>query len=146
MGVSVKCQYGLRALYELSRRWGGGVVRISEIAEAQDIPISFLESIMTQLRQGGFVMSRRGKYGGFQLARHPSSIALDEVIEFIDGGIYSVDCEGDRPLQLCKLKGRCVFLAVWKEARDTLTKVYKSKTLQDLLDLEQVAEPLNFII
>ena len=69
MSVSLKCQYGLRALFELARRAGNGPTRIQEIAEAQAIPPRFLENILNQLRRGGFVESRRGKAGGFVLAR-----------------------------------------------------------------------------
>ncbi|GFH62801.1 MAG: Rrf2 family transcriptional regulator [Candidatus Desulfovibrio kirbyi] len=146
MGVSVKCQYGLRALFELSRRWGEGLVRLAVIAEVQDMPPAFLENIMNQLRQGGFVESRRGKFGGFQLARAPATIRLSEIIAFIDGGIYTIDCEGDKPVQRCKLKGTCVFLSVWQEARVALKKVYGNKTLQDLLDADAARCMHNYSI
>ena len=134
MSVSLKCQYGLRALFELSRRYGEGLVGIPEIAGAQAIPQRFLENIMNQLRQGGFVESRRGKGGGFTLARSPESITVGDIIQFIDGGIYGVGCMGDRPLHQCRLQGACVFLPVWLEAKAALESVYHSRTLQDLLD------------
>ncbi|MDR2162008.1 MAG: Rrf2 family transcriptional regulator [Desulfovibrio sp.] len=136
MGVSLKCQYGLRALFELSRRWGEGLVRIPEIAEAQAIPLRFLENILNQLRQGGFVESRRGKGGGFVLSRPPSTISLAQIVTFIDGEIFNLDCEGDPPLHHCRLRGSCVFLPVWREARAALQAVYEGKTLQDLLEAD----------
>ena len=67
MSVSLKCQYGLRALFELARRTGSAPTRIQEIAEAQASPPRFLDNILNQLRRGGFVDSRRGKAGGFAL-------------------------------------------------------------------------------
>jgi Rrf2 family protein len=137
MGVSLKCQYGLRALFELSRRWGRGLVRIPEIAEAQAIPARFLENILNQLRQGGFVESRRGRGGGFMLSRAPSTVTLAQIVTFIDGQIYSLDCEGEQPLHRCPFKGSCVFLPVWREARTALESVYAGKTLQDLLEEDQ---------
>lgn len=146
MAVSLKCQYGLRALFELSGRWGEGLVRIPEIAQAQAIPERFLENILNQLRQGGFVESRRGKGGGFMLTRAPSLITLAEIIEFVDGQIYSIDCEGSRPLHHCRFKGNCVFLAVWREARNALIRVYAGKTLQDLLDAQHPARAPDFCI
>jgi Rrf2 family protein len=136
MGVSLKCQYGLRALFELARRHGDGLVGIPEIAEAQAIPRRFLENILNQLRQGGFVESRRGKGGGFMLSMAPSRITVGDIVQFIDGGIYDVACEGDKPLHNCRLKGTCVFLPVWQEARAALEAVYNNKTLQDLLDAD----------
>jgi Rrf2 family protein len=137
MGVSLKCQYGLRALFELSRRWGRGLVRIPEIAEAQAIPARFLENILNQLRQGGFVESRRGRGGGFMLSRAPSTVTLAQIVTFIDGQIYSLDCEGEPPLHRCPFRGTCVFLPVWREARAALESVYAGKTLQDLLEDDQ---------
>lgn len=146
MGVSLKCQYGVRALFELSRRWGEGLVRIPEIAATQAIPARFLENILNQLRQGGFVESRRGKGGGFMLSRPPSTITLGEIITFMDGQIYSVDCEGEQPLHPCRLRGSCVFMEIWREARDALEQVYNQKTLQDLLDAEKPAGLLDYNI
>jgi Rrf2 family protein len=137
MGVSLKCQYGLRALFELSRRRGHGLVRIPEIAEAQAIPVRFLENILNQLRQGGFVESRRGKGGGFMLSRAPSTVTIAQIVTFIDGQIYSLDCEGETPLHRCPFRGACVFLPVWREARAALEAVYANKTLQDLLEEDQ---------
>ena len=136
MSVSQKCQYGLRALFELARRRGEGVTRLQDVAAAQAIPQRFLENILNQLRQGGFVESRRGKNGGFTLARAPSATTLLEIISFIDGPIYAFDCEGNDPLHKCPLRGGCIFMPVWAEARAALEKVYAAKTLQDLLDDE----------
>ena len=133
MSVSLKCQYGLRALFELARRYGDGLVGIPEIAETQAIPQRFLENIMNQLRQGGFVESKRGKGGGFVLARSPEAVTVGDIVNFIDGGIYDVECVGDRPIHQCRLKGSCVFLPVWLEAKAALEAVYHSRTLQDLV-------------
>jgi Rrf2 family protein len=146
MGVSVKCQYGLRALFELSRHWEKGLMRIPEIASAQAVPERFLENIMNQLRQGGFVESRRGKGGGFMLARAPCTITLADIVRFVDGEIYGVGCEGDRPVHPCRLKGRCIFLPIWQEARAALEAVYAGKTLQDLLDADMRADLPDYSI
>ena len=141
MGISLKCQYGVRALFELSRRWGDHeLVRIPEIAQAQAIPARFLENILNQLRQGGFVESRRGKGGGFMLSRPPSTITLADIVTFIDGHIYAVDCEGNPPIHRCRLKGDCVFISIWQEARAALEKVYGRHTLQNLLDAEALVK------
>jgi Rrf2 family protein len=137
VGVSLKCQYGLRALFELAKSWGGELRRIPEIAEEQAIPERFLENILNHLRQGGFVESRRGKGGGFMLARAPSTVSIAEIVAHIDGNIYAIDCEGALPVHKCRLKGDCVFLPVWQEARAALQAVYAGKTLQDLLDADE---------
>ena len=141
MSVSLKCQYGLRALFELARRTGSGPTRIQKIAEAQAIPPRFLENILNQLRRGGFVDSRRGKAGGFMLARSPSQITTLEVIRFLDGPVHSFDCEGDSPVRKCSLGPDCVFMPLWQRARQALENVYGGTTLQDLVDAQAAAIP-----
>lgn len=137
MWVTQKCQYALRALFELAKRQGDGAVRAADIAESQDIPKRFLEVILHQLRQGGFVDSQRGKEGGFYLSRPAEGITVGELIRFIDGPINPVDCQLDKPHFNCNLKGSCVFMGLWEEARQALERVYDTKTLKDLVEREQ---------
>ncbi|MBE1237483.1 Rrf2 family transcriptional regulator [Phaeovibrio sulfidiphilus] len=134
MSVSQKCQYALRAVFELGQRWGQGLVPVSEIARAQAIPPRFLENILNQMRQAGYVDSRRGKGGGVQLRRPPSDITVADVIRTIDGEIYSISCSGTPPVQPCSIRGTCVFLPIWVEARSALEDVYSSRTIQDLIE------------
>ncbi len=134
MSVSVKCQYGLRALFELARRQDRGVVRVQDVAEAQKIPLRFLENILNQLRQGGLVESRRGKDGGFLLLKDPARISIYEVVTLLDGPIYPVECFVAEPSRKCPCQGACVFSSLWDEARQALETLYHRKTLQDLLD------------
>ena len=141
MSVSLKCQYGLRALFELARRPGSAPTRIQEIAEAQAIPSRFLENILNQLRRGGFVESRRGKAGGFLLGRPASQITTLEVIRFLDGPVHPFDCEGDSPVRKCSLGPDCVFMPLWQRARQALENVYGGTTLQDLVDAQAAAVP-----
>ncbi|WP_428559032.1 MAG: RrF2 family transcriptional regulator [Solidesulfovibrio sp. DCME] len=136
MWVTQKCQYALRALFELAKRQGEGAVRSVDIAANQAIPKRFLEVILHQLRQGGFVDSQRGKEGGFFLSRPAATITVGEIIRFIDGPMTPVDCQLDRPHFDCALKGSCVFMGLWDEAREALERVYDTKTLQALLDRE----------
>ena len=134
MSISVKCQYGLRALFELAKRRDQGLVRLQDVATAQEIPQRFLENILNQLRQGGFVESRRGKDGGFLLLKSPDQISVRDIVLFIDGPIFPVECSGETPVRKCAFQGNCVFNSLWNEARLALETVYQNKTLQDLLD------------
>lgn len=136
VNVSQKCQYGLRALFELARHEGEGLMRLTEIAEIQAIPPRFLENILNQLRQGGFVDSRRGKDGGFMLARPADQIRVGSIIRFFEGPIHPVNCAGENPTHKCPLRGGCVFMLLWDEARLALESVYDSKTLRDLVEME----------
>lgn len=146
MSTSLKCQYGLRAMFELARHYGEGRIDIGDIAAAQAIPRRFLENIMNALRKGGFVESRRGRNGGFFLARKPEAISLGAILECLDGEIYSIECEGEPPHHECRLKGTCVFLPVWQEAKAALEAVYYNKTLQDLLDAERALYPSKYML
>lgn len=137
MWVTQKCQYALRALFELAKRQGDGVVRAADIATNQAIPKRFLEVILHQLRQGGFVDSQRGKEGGFYLGRPAEAISVGEVIRFIDGPLNPVDCQLEKPHFHCDLKGNCVFRGLWEEARQALEQVYDTKTLKDLVEREK---------
>lgn len=137
MWVTQKCQYALRALFELAKREGHGVVRAADIAANQAIPKRFLEVILHQLRQGGFVDSQRGKDGGFYLARPAGTITIGELLRYIDGPITPVDCQLNKPHAACPLTGNCVFLGLWEEAKQALERVYDTKTLKDLVESEQ---------
>jgi len=136
-GVTQKCQYALRALFELAKREGAGAARAADIAKSQAIPKRFLEVILHQLRQGGFVEATRGKDGGFYLARPARSIVVGEIIRFMDGPIRLVDCLQDKPSFPCPLLGNCVFYTLWEDARLALERVYDAKTLSDLMEMEQ---------
>ena len=145
VNISVKCRYALWALLELARRRGNGVAQIPEIAEAQGIPPRFLENILNEMRRSGFVESRRGKSGGFLLARAPASVTVGEVIRHIDGEIGAV-CEGEKTPYQCRLEGKCVLLPLWRQAKTALEKIYDGNTLQDLLDAEQRARASDYAI
>src|SRR5207247_10276856 len=86
MNISVKGEYALHAIFDLSSQPPGEPVKIAAIARRQNIPQKFLELILSSLKQGGFVESRRGAEGGYLLARPPSLITIGEVLRFFEGG------------------------------------------------------------
>lgn len=135
--VSQKCQYAIRAIFELARRHGQDPVKIGEISKAQAIPSRFLEVILSQLKQAGFVQSRRGAAGGYVLARQPSQISVGEVVRFVEGPQVPVECMIGRTVKDCRLMGKCVFMGMWKRAARAVSDVYDGTTFQDLLD-EQI--------
>ena len=132
--LSQKCQYSIRAVFELAKRYGRGPVKISEIAEAQAIPSRFLEVILNQLRQAGFVQSRRGAAGGYLLARHPDRIAVGEIVRFVEGPTAPVACMTDKSAEKCSLRGNCVFIGMWERAAQAVSAVYDKTSFQDLVD------------
>ena len=82
--ISKKSGYAIRGLLELALRGDEGPVNVRTLAQAQDIPIRFLEIILNELKQGGFVLSIRGKAGGYRLAREAEKITVGQVIQFLD--------------------------------------------------------------
>ncbi|MFP4353752.1 MAG: RrF2 family transcriptional regulator [Phycisphaerae bacterium] len=142
--VSQKCQYALRALFELCKRRGTGPTPVGQVAEAQSIPVRFLEVILGQLKQHGLVQSRRGVQGGYLVSREPSEILVGQVVRVVDGPLDPVDClsesgcgsTGNGSAKPCGYDGLCAFRQMWEEARDAISGVYDQTSFQDLLDRE----------
>ena len=137
MDIPRKTRYALRAIFELARRYGQGHVKIIEIAKAQATPPRFLEAILNQLKQAGFVDAKRGKNGGYYLLRSPNKLTVGEVMRSIQGPVQLVDCSTDGIQGDCPLHRNCVFLPMWQEAQEAISKVYDKTTFQDFLDREK---------
>ena len=127
----------MRAVFELAKREGRGPIKINEIAETQAIPQRFLENILNQLKQGGVVESRRGKEGGYLLARPAAELTAGTIIRLVEGSIYSVECATASAEERCPLWGDCVFLPLWDRARHALETVYDTTTFADLVRQER---------
>ena len=134
MTLSQKCRYALRAIFELAKRQGCGPTTIGSIAEAQAIPPRFLELILAQAKQAGFVESRRGKAGGYLLARDPRDISVSDVIRVFEGPISVVDCTTAGGDGSCPLESDCVFKGLWDDASHALLKVLEGTTFSDLVE------------
>lgn len=141
--VTQKSQYALRALFELALRTEAGPTRIEDIAKAQGIPQRFLEVVLNELKRTGLVEAKRGRRGGYQLARSPRDITVAEILDFSQGPDAPVQCLSDPASSGCRFKGDCVFLSLWEEARAAVARVYESTTLQALVDREQERLAVN---
>lgn len=131
MRVSAKVDYALRAAAELAAHAGEGPVKGEAIAQAQGIPVKFLENILLELRHDGIVQSQRGERGGYWLARPPEEITLAEVIRAVEGPLANV--RGSRP-EAVGYAGPAVHLReVWIAVRASLRGVLESVTLADVV-------------
>jgi len=139
LAISQKCQYALRAVFELSKRSAQGPTPAAEIAEAQAIPHRFLESILTQLRQNGIMESQRGSRGGYVLANRPALVTVGDIIRLVDGPIGPVPCVPGDTAANGPLHGNGVFLPLWRRAEAALANVYDGVTFQDLVDQDAAA-------
>jgi Rrf2 family protein len=129
MRVSAKADYAIRAAVELAAA-GEGPLKGDRIAEAQGIPSNFLENILSDLRNAGIVMSRRGADGGYWLARPADEVSLADVIRAVDGPLANV--RGVRPAQL-EFPGHAAKLReVWIAVRANLRDVLENVTLADV--------------
>lgn len=138
--LSQKCQYAVRAILELSKRYGQGPVPAAEIAGSQATPQRFLEIILNELKPTGLVDSRRGAQGGFYLTSSPDRITVGKVIRLVEGALDPVNCEADQAGRCCPLAERCALAGLWKQAREAVEAVYDSVTFQDLVDQERNLE------
>jgi Rrf2 family protein len=129
MRVSAKVDYAVRATLELAAA-GDGPVKGERIAQAQGIPLKFLENILLELRHHGLVQSRRGVDGGYWLARPAAEITLAEVIRAVEGPLANV--RGIRPERV-EYEGPAVRLQeVWIAVRANLRSVLETATLADV--------------
>ena len=128
MDVSVKGEYALRAVFDLAGRSGSDPVKIAEIAARQRIPQKFLELILSQLKQGGFLGSRRGADGGYFLARPPRNVTVGDILRHIDGPISP-----GRKQQRGNLPPDSPFPELWQEVERALSSVIDKTTFADLV-------------
>ena len=131
--ISQKCKYALRAIFELALRDSPEPVKIQDIASAQAIPPRFLEIILSELKHGGFVQSRRGNNGGYMLARPANDIAVGEVIGFIQGAARQGVQPGRRRTDLM---GDYIFSNLWQKVTNAVADIYNSTTFADLVQQE----------
>ena len=132
MRISYKGDYALKAILELSLRYGRSeAVSINEIATSGDMPESFLEQILLTLKKGGFVKSKRGIKGGFYLAKHPREITVGDVIRFIEGPIEPISCV-EEGYKGCKDLKNCLLRDMWKEVGRAISLVVDTINFEEL--------------
>ena len=124
MNISVKGEYALHAIFDLSTQPQGHPVKIADIARRQKIPQKFLELILASLKQGGFVESRRGAEGGYLLSRHPDTIKVGEVLQFIEGA----RAEKSR----VRRQAESPFADMWRRVNQAVSDVLDQTSFADL--------------
>jgi Rrf2 family protein len=129
--VSAKTDYAVRALLELAVA-GEGPVKGERLAQAQEIPLKFLENILTDLRHAGIVRAQRGAEGGYWLARDPGEVTLGEVIRAVDGPLASV--RGEAPEDVAYDGAAQNLRVVWVALRASMRSVVDEVTLEDVVN------------
>jgi Rrf2 family protein len=146
MLFSTKAEYGVRLMVELGRRAGDGPpqdaepVALAAVAEAEMLPLSYLEHLVAKLRQAGLVTSVRGAHGGYRLARPTGEIAMLEVVEALEGPIAPMECfHSDREGRvLCSHEvdagHACATKLLWTRVHGGVTKALTGTSLADLVE------------
>ena len=133
MKISKKCQYALKAVFELAWRDQDEPIRTYEIAEAQRISPRFMEIILNELKHGGFVESRRGNEGGYMLARDAQDLTVRQIIEYIEGSISLAQNSDDT-----SSIGNEAFKELWQDVNNAVGEVCENKSFADLVEFERV--------
>ena len=139
--ISQKAKYALRALLALARAGRGQTHMIGEISRDQAIPKKFLEQILLELKRAGFVTSRRGRMGGYELVRAPEEIMYGEVLRLIDGPIAPLPCLSKiayKKCADCRDEQSCEIRHVFERVTLATREVLDRTTLADSLRLEDL--------
>ncbi len=130
MRISAKADYAVRAAVELAATPGERPVKAERIATAQEIPLNFLENILSELRHAGIVRSHRGAEGGFRLARAPDQVTIADIIRAVEGPLASV--RGGPPEETSYPGASAALPRVWIAVRANLRKVVENVTVADV--------------
>lgn len=131
MKLSTRTTYGLRALIYIALNSNNRPIDIKEISKSERISIRYLANILTKLRAGGILKSKKGKYGGFLLAKEPYQITLFDILKILDEKIYLVNCL-DEKMNCSKIKF-CGARKAWSLLNKCIVETLKKISLSDLI-------------
>src|SRR3954454_9366549 len=140
MLFSTKAEYGVRLMVELGRQPGDQPVALSAVAEAERLPLSYLEHLVAKLRQAELVTSTRGAHGGYRLARPPAEITMDQVVEALEGQIAPMECFHETPegKVLCShetdVDQACATKLLWTRFQGGVARSLSGTTLAELVE------------
>jgi Rrf2 family protein len=139
MMFSTKAEYGVRVMAHLAREAGNGPISLASIAEAEGLPLAYLEHLAARLRRAELIESRRGARGGYSLARDAGSITMAEVVRALEGEIAPIECisaDVDGTL-VCVREGEpghepCPTKLLWTRVQGSIVRTLNDMTLADL--------------
>ena len=139
--LSKKCKYAIHALVYLAERYQDGPVHIQEIAEHERIPKKFLEQILLDLRNAGYLYSKKGAGGGYSLNKDPKEIFLVQIMLITDGPIAMVPCASlnfYHKCDECHSEVTCGIRDVFVDVRDATLKILSETSIADIISRETV--------
>ena len=143
--LSSKAKYGLKAMVYLARNEGRGPVLIADVAESERIPKKFLDTILLELKNHGLLQSKKGKGGGYTMARPAARIMVGEIVRILDGPLAPVQCVSRtayRRCDDCPDESACAVRAVMQDVRDAISAILDNTSLADMAARGSRAEPV----
>jgi len=136
LGISTKGEYGVRIMVDLARHYGERPRSLTDISQAEMLPLAYLEQLVKLLREANppLVSSTRGAHGGYRLNRNPEDISMGEIVRVLEGPIAPMICatEGEMT-QICGFLDSCKTKYLWAKLRDVVVQTLDSMTLADLV-------------
>ncbi|MEX0992972.1 MAG: Rrf2 family transcriptional regulator [Solirubrobacterales bacterium] len=143
MMFSTRAEYGVRVMIALARKRGSGPVPLAEVAEAENLPLSYLEQLVAKLRKQELVHATRGAHGGYELTRDPSTITMAEVVQALEGSLIPMQCfsEPGSGRVLCnhEIDGfeNCATKLLWTRVQGGVARALEQTTLAELAEFAE---------
>jgi Rrf2 family protein len=137
MRMTLASEYGCLALLAVGETEGW--CKRQQIAERFDIPTSFLEQILRKLVAAGFIVSRRGADGGYQLSRAASEIVIADVVRAMDGALAPVASVSENFYHPSPVEASVAYHRLFRRVRDAIAAILEETTLEDILDVERTS-------
>ncbi len=139
MKLSKRGEYALRALIDfgIAYELGRPLLKISELVKKERLPVKFLEQILTQLRGAGYIETKRGKAGGYALAKSPHEIRLGQVIRLIDGPLAPISCVSVTAYERCTCpdEDHCGLRMLMLDVRNAIARILDRYVLGDVVEI-----------
>jgi Rrf2 family transcriptional regulator, cysteine metabolism repressor len=148
MIFSSKAEYGVRLMVELGRQTPEQPTSLKAIADAEGLPLAYLEQVVARLRRADLVMSARGAHGGYWLARDPAEITMYDVVGALEGPIAPMECfvRDEMERIVCshmpqQSTGPCATKLLWTRVQGGIIKSLQTTTLAELVEFSRKNEP-----
>ena len=139
MQLSKKAEYALRALIHLGMASELGLPTVSgaELADANRLPLKFIERILQELREAGYIETRRGKLGGYALAQEASAIGMGDIVRVIDGRLAPISCASEKAYERCSCpdEEHCGLRMLMIDVRNAIAGILDRYTLAHVVEV-----------
>jgi Rrf2 family cysteine metabolism transcriptional repressor len=147
MLFSTRAEYGVRLMVELGRQEDETPVSLGAVADAENLPLSYLEHLVAKLRKADLVVSQRGAHGGYRLARPAAEIEMLDVVQALEGPIAPMECFHETPegKVLCSHEAddheACATKLLWTRVQGGVSKALAGTTLAELVEFTEQQSP-----